>query len=119
MFFLAEFIQACSGCGAERVLTPSANTAEKFLIVYFRHLKISISLYEQVFHADLTFTLGYNMSLSHMLTHFPTLLLSAPFTVVGTKGILLPCFVTKITKTPTALWGGQINKKKLLFFACL
>lgn len=75
MFFIAEFIQACSGCGAERVLTPSANTAEEFLIVYFRHLKISVSLYEHVFHADLTFTLGYNMSLSHMLTHFPTLLL--------------------------------------------
>lgn len=95
MFFIAEFIQACSGCGAERVLTPSANTAEKFLIVYFRHLKISISLYEQVFHADLTFSLGY-MSLSHMLTHFPTLLLSAPFIVVSTKVILLLCFITNI-----------------------
>lgn len=96
MFFIAEFIQACSGCGAERVLTSSANTDEKFLIVYFRHLKISISLYEQVFHADLTFTLGYNMSLGHMLTRFSTLPFSAPFIVVSTKIILLLCFIIKI-----------------------
>lgn len=109
MFFIAEFIEACSGCGAERVLTPSANTAEKFLIVYFRHLKISVSLYEQVFHADLTFTLGYNMSLSRMLTHFPTLLLSAPFIVVTTKVILLLCFITKINYQNSSSFMGRMD----------
>lgn len=77
-------------------MTPSTNTAEKFLIVYFRHLKIRISLYEHVFHADLTFSLGYNMSPSHMLTHIPTLLLSAPFIVVTTEVILLICLRIKI-----------------------
>lgn len=109
MFFIAEFIQACSVCGAERVVTPSANTAEKFLIVYFRHLKISVSLYEQVFHTDLTFSLGYNMSLSHMLTRFPTLLLSAPFIFVSTEVILLISFIFKINYLNSTSFMGSAD----------
>lgn len=90
-------------------MTPSTNTAEKFLIVYFRHLKIRISLYEQVFHADLTFSLGYNMSLSHMLTHFPTLFLSAPFIVVTSKVILLICLRIKINLYNFSRFMGSVD----------
>lgn len=44
-----EVTQVCVGYAAERVLTQSANTVEKFLIVYFEHLRLLYLEHEQVF----------------------------------------------------------------------
>ena len=41
--------RVCGGYAVERVLTRSANTVEKFLIVYLEHLRLLYLDYELVF----------------------------------------------------------------------